>query len=68
VSENGFCLSLATIWVEKPEEYDKQAWEFKGFQRLAEKLKRCFPRLPICLVADGLDPNQTFFRVCHQYG
>jgi len=68
VGENGFCLSLATVWVEHPDEYDKQDCEFKGFQRLAEKLKRCVPRLSICLVADGLYPNQTFFRVCRQYG
>jgi hypothetical protein len=64
VGENGLCLSLATEWVENPEEYDKQDCEFKGFWRLAEKLKRDYPRLPICVVADGLYPNQTFFRIC----
>ena len=53
VGENGFCLSLGSEWVENPEEYDKQDCEFKGFKRLAEKLKRCYPRLPICVVADG---------------
>jgi len=68
VGESGFCLSLATVWVENPEEYDKQDCELKGFQRLAEKLKSCFPRLPLCIVADGLYPNQTFFRVCQKYG
>ena len=68
IGENGFCLSLATVWSENPEEYDKQDCEFTAFQRLAAKLKRCYPRLPICVVADGLYPNQTFFRVCHTQG
>jgi len=68
IGDNGFCLSLATEWSENPEEYDKQDCEFKAFQRLAEKLKRCYPCLPICIVADGLYPNQTFFRVCQEHG
>jgi hypothetical protein len=32
------------------------------------QLKQRFPRLPMCLVVDGLYPNQTFFRLCRQYG
>lgn len=68
IGDNGFCLSLATEWSENPEEYDKQDCEFKAFKRLAEKLKRLYPRLPICIVVDGLYPNQSFFRICQQYG
>jgi hypothetical protein len=68
VGDNGFCVSLATVWSENPEAYDKQDCEFKAFQRLAAKLKRAYPRLPICIGVDGLYPNQTFFRVCQQYG
>ena len=68
VGDNGFCVSLATVWSENPEEYDKQDCEFTAFQRLAAKLKRLYPRLSICLVVDGLYPNQTFFRICQQYG
>jgi hypothetical protein len=68
VGENGLCLSLATEWVENVEEYDKQDCEFKGFWRLAEKLKRLYPRLSICVVADGLYPNQTFFQICRDNG
>ena len=34
--------------------------------RLAEKLKDYFPRLPICLAADGLYPNKTFFDICQK--
>jgi hypothetical protein len=68
VGDNGFCLSLATEWLENAEEYEKQDCELKAFARLAEKLKRAYPRLPMCIVADGLYPNQTFFRLCHEYG
>jgi hypothetical protein len=68
VTANGFCLSLATEWIENPKEYDKQDCELKAFARLAEKLKRFYPRLSICIVADGLYPNQTFFRICEKQG
>ena len=36
----------------------------KAFARLAKKLKSSFPRLPICIVGDGLYPNQNVFEIC----
>jgi hypothetical protein len=69
ICRNGFCISLATEWIENPDgEFDKQDCEQKAFARLAEKLKRDYPRLPICIVADALYPNQTFFKICDKYG
>jgi hypothetical protein len=68
VGDNGFCLSLATEWIENAAEYDKQDCELKAFARLAETLKQRYPRLNICIVADGLYPNQTFFQICHDHG
>lgn len=69
VTENGFSISVATEWVENPEgSYDKQDCELKAFVRIAEKLKKDFPRLPICIAADGLYPNRTFFRICGENG
>lgn len=68
VTDNGLCVSLATEWIENEEEYDKQDCELKAFARLAGKLKRLYPRLSICIVADGLYPNQTFFRICEDSG
>jgi hypothetical protein len=69
VCENGFCIPLATEWIENPDgDFDKQDCEQKAFVRLAEKLKRDYPRLPICIVADALYPNQTFFGICDQNG
>jgi len=64
IFSNGFSISLGTGWIENPEEYDKQDCELKAFKRLADKLKKWYPRLPICIVADGLYPNQTFFNIC----
>jgi len=65
VCSNGFCISLATEWIENPNiEYEKQDCELKAFKRLAEKLKRDFPRLLICIVGDGLYPCKTIFEIC----
>ncbi len=61
---NGFSISLGTEWIENPQEYDKQDCEFKAFKRLAVKLKKWFPRLPICILADSLYPSQQFFDLC----
>jgi hypothetical protein len=68
VGDNGFCLSLATEWIENETAYEKQDCELNAFARLAETLKRRYPRLDICIVADGLYPNQTFFRICRDHG
>jgi hypothetical protein len=68
VCDNGFCFSLGTEWIENAEEYDKQDCELKAFARLARTLKQTYPRLSICIVADGLYPNQTFFRICQDAG
>jgi len=65
ICQNGFAISIATEWIENPEgDFDKQDCEMKAFPRLAEKINKMFPRLPICITADGLYPNQTFFSIC----
>jgi hypothetical protein len=68
VGDNGLCLSLATEWIENAEAYEKQDCELNAFARLAKTLKRRYPRLSICIVADGLYPNRTFFRICRKHG
>jgi len=67
ITPNGFAISLATEWIENPADYDKQDCELKAFKRLAWKLKKYFPRLPICIHADGLYPNKTFFDICRGF-
>ena len=65
VTASGFSISIMTEWIENPEgEYNKQDCEQKAFVRLAEKLKKAYPRLPICIVADSLYPCQNFFKIC----
>ncbi len=65
VTSNGFSLSIYTEWIANPEtDYDKQDCETKAFVRLANNLKKEYPRLPICICADGLYPNATFFNIC----
>jgi len=67
VLPNGLSLSLATEWIENDNlEYDKQDSELKAFNRLSVKLKKSFPRLPICIVGDGLYPNKTVFGICEK--
>ena len=69
ITANGFALSICTVWIENPEGgYDKQDCERKAFIRLAAKLKEDFPRLPICITADGLYPYKGFFDTCLEYG
>ena len=64
IMPNGFAISLASEWIENPADYDKQDCEQKAFKRLAERLKSFFPRLRICIHADGLYPNAPFFEIC----
>ena len=66
VCSNGFSISISTEWVKNPvnEDFDKQDCEQKAFVRLAKKLKKDFPRLPIFITADGLYPNNTVFNIC----
>ena len=66
VCSNGFSLSIATEWIKNPtdKEFDKQDSELKAFVRLAEKVKKLYPRLPMAITADGLYPNNTVFDIC----
>jgi hypothetical protein len=55
VTANGFAFSVMTEFIENPgKNPTKQDCELKAFYRLAERLKQRFPRLPICLLLDGL--------------
>jgi len=46
---------------------DKEDCELKSFARLSQRLKKEFPRLPICLVADTLYCCQTIVATCKQF-
>lgn len=42
----------------------KQDCETKAFIRLAGKLKKAFPRLPICIMGDSLYASEKVFQIC----
>jgi hypothetical protein len=46
----------------------KEDCELQAFQRLSQRLKKEFPRLPLCLVADGLYACQTIVTICQAFG
>jgi len=47
---------------------EKKDCELKGFDRLSKRLHSKFPRLPICLLLDGLYAVEPVFRRCKNYG
>lgn len=60
-------ISLATEFIENPKENaSKQDCELTSFKRLAETLKKEYPRLPICLLADSLYANNSVFQICRK--
>ena len=68
VTHAGFVFSLMTEFIENPAEYPtKQDCELKAFYRLADRLKRRFPRLPICLLLDGLFAGGPTFSICEKH-
>lgn len=46
---------------------DKKDCELKGFDRLSRRLRETFPRLPICLLLDGLYAAESVFARCEEY-
>ena len=48
-------------------EQSKQDCEQKAFHRLAARIKKAFPRLPIMLLLDGLYPNGPIMDRCRKY-
>ncbi len=68
VTANGFAFSMMTEFIENRDpQASKQDCELKAFYRLAERLKQRFPRLPICLLLDGLFAGGPTFQLCEDY-
>jgi len=58
-------LSIGSEFIEnESEDVTKQDCELKAFYRLAEKIKRTYKRLPICMLADSLYACEPVFKVC----
>lgn len=71
----GLVVSIASEFIENNaedarrqkemnEEEIKQDCEIKAFKRLSEKLKKEFPRLPVCILADSLYAAEPVFAIC----
>ena len=68
VCNNGLVIPLISEWIANDGlEYDKQDCELKAFKRLSTRLKKCFPRLNLCILADGLYTNISMMSVCQGY-
>jgi hypothetical protein len=48
-------------------ETEKEDCELKAFERLAQRLKKEFPKLAICLVADSLYCCQAVVTICQLF-
>jgi hypothetical protein len=69
VCNNGMSIPLVSEWIANDGQgYDKQDCELNAFKRLSVRLKYYFPRLPVCILADGLYTNIALMDICHDYG
>ena len=58
-------VSIATEFIEnEKEDVKKQDCERKAFKRLAAKIKKDYPRLPICILGDSLYACAPVFQIC----
>lgn len=73
---NNLLVSIGTETIENDEAYiknkcsaeeRKQDCELKAFKRLVKKIKKTYPRLPICIVADGLYVAENVMELCESY-
>jgi hypothetical protein len=67
---NGLVIPLLSEFLEQAlgdTEAQKQDCELRAFARLSERLKTCFPRLPILLLLDGLYANGPVMQCCRGY-
>ena len=63
VLRNDVIVSIMSEFVENRDcEYKKQDCERKASTRLLERLKKAFPRLPICISGDSLYAYEGFFQ------
>lgn len=66
---NGMTLPLLSEFLtgKVDDGQSQQDCELKAFQRLADRIKTAFPRVPILVLLDGLYPNGPIFELCRRY-
>lgn len=61
-------FSIGSEFIEnESEDVTKQDCEIKAFYRLAEKIKKTYKRLPICILGDSLYACGPVFQRCEDY-
>lgn len=67
MTAEGLAISLDSEFIENAQESaSKQDCERKAFARLAERLKKHYPQLLMCLLFDGLYANGTVIQICQR--
>jgi hypothetical protein len=67
VCKNNMIIPVMSEWIDNDNEngvYNKQDCESKAFKRMAVRLKEYLPRLPVCILADGLYSNGPIMDIC----
>jgi hypothetical protein len=68
ITPDGLALSIGSEFIENSDpRARKQDCELKAFERLAARLKKQYPQLPICLLLDALFANGSVFDRCREY-
>lgn len=69
VTPDGLALSVASEFIENTDpKATKQDCELKAFGRLADKIKKQYPQLRLCLCMDALYANGAVFTICEKNG
>jgi hypothetical protein len=67
VTPEGLAISLDSEFIENADpQASKQDCELKAFARLAERLKKSYPQLLLCLCFDALYANGTVMDICRE--
>lgn len=66
-TQNDFSIPVMTEWISTDDGQTKEDCELNAFKRVTRRLKLMFPKLPICLVLDGLYTNDSVFLICQNY-
>jgi hypothetical protein len=65
VLADNIIISIGTEFIENEHEgVSKQDCEIKAFKRLSEQIKKDYPRLPICILADSLYAANPIMEIC----
>lgn len=75
ITETGLALSIGTEFIENEKksfkemtDEERQDCEIMAAYRLLERIKKMYPQLLICILADGLYANRNIIKLCEKFG